>query len=258
MVRYVVENYPDVHVLVRAFDRRHVYELWAAGARDVIRENFDGAVRAARSALEALGVHPYEAEQQTRGFVESDKKMVRELAGLYDPDIPVHENAAYVAKTREMTALIEANMRGSSAVFGSRADRGWVPSKRSPPNARKKTTTVRSGLHFAFYGKVRKEPVFNVLQNAGRRLSRSDLPVINPDNLAAVVELQMPGIFPAEVGFEVISNRPVQGLAGNEQAHLRVDAQRSWIQVRAADKNPIVVDQQQLRVERQQFGIDRG
>ena len=127
MVRYVVENYPDVHVLVRAFDRRHVYELWAAGARDVIRENFDGAVRAARSALEALGVHPYEAEQQTRGFVESDKKMVRELAGLYDPDIPVHENAAYVAKTREMTALIEANMRGSSAVFGSRADRGWVP-----------------------------------------------------------------------------------------------------------------------------------
>ena len=127
MVRYVVENYPDVHVLVRAFDRRHVYELWAAGARDVIRENFDGAVRAARSALEALGVHPYEAEQQTRGFVKSDKKMVRELAGLYDPDIPVHENAAYVAKTREMTALIEANMRGSSAVFGSRADRGWVP-----------------------------------------------------------------------------------------------------------------------------------
>jgi len=127
MVRYVVENYPDVHVLVRAFDRRHVYELWAAGARDVIRENFDGAVRAARSALEALGVHPYEAEQQTRGFVESDKKMVRELAGLYDPGIPVHENAAYVAKAREMTALIEANMRGGRDVFGSRADRGWVP-----------------------------------------------------------------------------------------------------------------------------------
>lgn len=127
MVRYVVENYPKVHILVRAFDRRHVYELWAAGARDVIRENFDGAVRAARSALEALGVHPYEAEQQTRGFVESDKKMVRELAGLYDPDIPVQENEPYIAKTREMAALIEATMRGSSAVFGSRTDRGWVP-----------------------------------------------------------------------------------------------------------------------------------
>lgn len=127
MVHYVVENYPKVHILVRAFDRRHVYELWAAGARDVIRENFDGAVRAARSALEALGVHPYEAEQQTRGFVESDKKMVRELAGLYDPDIPVHENEPYIEKTKEMMALVEANMLGSSEVFGSRADRGWMP-----------------------------------------------------------------------------------------------------------------------------------
>jgi CPA2 family monovalent cation:H+ antiporter-2 len=127
MVRYVTANYPHVHIVARAFDRHHVYELWGAGCRDVIRENFDSAVRAGRSALEALGVHPFDAELQARGFVANDRWRLRELADLYDPAIPVHENEAYVAKARELLAGIEAALRGSSAAFGGRSDRGWVP-----------------------------------------------------------------------------------------------------------------------------------
>ena len=127
IVRYVTEAHPHIYVVARAIDRHHVYELWAAGCRDIIRENFDGAVRAARSALEALGVHPYDAELQTRGYVDNDKKALRDLAGLYDPDIPVHENAAYVARTKEILKTHEDAMRGNSSMFGSRSDRGWVP-----------------------------------------------------------------------------------------------------------------------------------
>ena len=127
IVRHVKENYPHVHIVARATDRHHVYELWAAGCRDIIREHFDGAVRTARSALEALGVHPYDAELQTRGYVENDKAAIRELAGLYDPDIPVHENAAYVARTKEILATHVDAMQGNSSMFGSRSDRGWMP-----------------------------------------------------------------------------------------------------------------------------------
>ncbi len=127
MVRHVTKNHPNVYIVARAFDRHHVYELWAAGCRDIIRENFDGAVRAGRSALEALGAHPYEAERQVRGFVENDKKAIRELAELYDPDIPVHENPAYVERTKEFLASHEDAMRGSTAIFGSRSERGWIP-----------------------------------------------------------------------------------------------------------------------------------
>jgi CPA2 family monovalent cation:H+ antiporter-2 len=127
IVRHVAHNHPHVHIVARAVDRHHVYELYNAGARDIIRENFDGAVRAARSALEALGVHPYDAERQTRSFVASDKTAIRELAELYDPDIPVHENAPYVARMKEFMASLEDEMRGSSAVFSTRSDRGWMP-----------------------------------------------------------------------------------------------------------------------------------
>ena len=127
MVRNVSANHPHVHIVARAIDRHHVYELWAAGCRDVIRENFDSAIRASRSALEALGVHPYDAELQTRAYVQNDKRQIRELAGLYDPDIPVHENEPYVARTRELLATHEDAMRGGGAIFGGRHDRGWVP-----------------------------------------------------------------------------------------------------------------------------------
>ncbi len=127
IVRHVTQNHPHVYIVARAIDRHHVYELYNAGARDIIRENFDGAVRAARSALEALGVHPYDAERQTRSFVTNDKTAIRELAELYDPDIPVHENAPYVARMKEFMASLEDEMRGSSAMFSSRSDRGWMP-----------------------------------------------------------------------------------------------------------------------------------
>ena len=127
LVRYVTENHPQVYVVVRAIDRHHVYELWSAGARDIIRETFDSSLRAGRSALEALGVHPYDAERQVRGFVVNDAEQMLALASSYDPDIPAHENEEYVRRTREYIDRYAAAMKGQSDAFGTRIDRGWVP-----------------------------------------------------------------------------------------------------------------------------------
>jgi CPA2 family monovalent cation:H+ antiporter-2 len=127
LVRYVTENHPHVYIVVRALDRHHVYELWNAGARDIIRETFDSSVRAGRSALEALGIHPYDAERQVRGFLLNDREQMYELASVYDANIPAHENAEYVEKTKKFLERDEQAMRGNSAAFGSRLDRGWVP-----------------------------------------------------------------------------------------------------------------------------------
>ena len=127
LVHYVAQNHPHVYIVARAIDRHHVYELWSAGCRDIIRETFDGAIRAGRSALEALGVHPYDAERQTRGYVLNDRRHMYELAAVFDPDIPAHENAEYVEKTKAFIGTYEQAMQGNSAAFGSRLDRGWVP-----------------------------------------------------------------------------------------------------------------------------------
>jgi len=59
--------------------------------------------------------------------VLNDQYMLREVAALYDPEIPSHENEAYIAKVKELMAFQEKAMRGHSAGFGSRSHRGWIP-----------------------------------------------------------------------------------------------------------------------------------
>ena len=52
---------------------------------------------------------------------------MRELAELYDPDVPFYENEPYVERTKVFMANVEDAMRCSSAIFGTRKERGWVP-----------------------------------------------------------------------------------------------------------------------------------
>ncbi len=127
LVKHCTEHYPKLHVIARAIDRHHVYDLFAAGCRDIIRETFDSSVRVGRSALEAMGVHPFEAERKAKKFVENDSYSLRELAPLYKPDIPVTEIPEYVAKVKEIREQQEAELQGRDRNYGSRSDRGWSP-----------------------------------------------------------------------------------------------------------------------------------
>ena len=61
LVRYVGHHYPNVHIIARAVDRNHVYDLWHAGCRDIIRETYDSSLRMGRSAFEALGANTAQA-----------------------------------------------------------------------------------------------------------------------------------------------------------------------------------------------------
>ena len=127
LVQYVRHNWPHLHVVARATNREHVYELWGAGCRDVIRETFDSSVRMGRSALEALGVHPFEAERLTRRFVTEDKRAIRNLANLFRADVPLHENAEYVAATKVVIDQMEDDLNGTDRAYSHRAERGWTP-----------------------------------------------------------------------------------------------------------------------------------
>ncbi|MCP5347380.1 MAG: cation:proton antiporter [Gammaproteobacteria bacterium] len=102
LTRYVIEKYPHVHVIARAWDRNHVYELWSIGCRDVIRETYDSAIRAGRSALEALGIPKQGAQEMAEAFENMDRSSMVELASLYQIDIPNHENPEFVARYKEI------------------------------------------------------------------------------------------------------------------------------------------------------------
>ena len=114
LVSYAVRHYPNLHVVARAMDRDHVYELWANGCRDIIRESYDGSIRAGRSALEALGASRAEAGRMTAEFETLDRQYMVEMADLHRLDVPNHLNEPYVAKALEVRELIEAQLRGGA------------------------------------------------------------------------------------------------------------------------------------------------
>ncbi|MDU8912874.1 monovalent cation:proton antiporter-2 (CPA2) family protein [Aestuariicoccus sp. MJ-SS9] len=98
---------PDIHIVARARDRTHVYRLYQAGADDIVRETFDSSLRAGRYVLENIGLTEFEAAEAETTFFHHDRMTVRELAKLWDPNIPASENAAYIARAQELEKELE-------------------------------------------------------------------------------------------------------------------------------------------------------
>lgn len=111
LARYITTTYPGVHVLARAIDRMHVYDLWSVGCRDIIRETYDSSLRMGRSALEALGYEPARAQTMAADFEAIDRASMVELASLYDINTPLARNTAYVERVKSLMEEWENQLR---------------------------------------------------------------------------------------------------------------------------------------------------
>ena len=120
LVNHVTKTYPNVHVIARAVDRNHVYDLYAVGCRDIIRETYDGSIRMARSALEALGATRSAAQRMMNAFEEVDREMLVETASLHDINVPVAENEAFIAKVNEMRDTWDPQLKGRMQAAASK------------------------------------------------------------------------------------------------------------------------------------------
>ena len=118
LVRYVSREAPNVHIVARALDRQHVYKLYQAGARSIVREVFDSSLRAGRYCLEALGVEETEADKITRSFYKHDRAMLRQLAAVWDPELSPFDNKKYI----ELARVLNAELSGLIAQDRERID----------------------------------------------------------------------------------------------------------------------------------------
>ena len=108
IVKFVRARRPDIHIVARAFDRVHVYELFQAGADDIVRETFDSSVRAGRYVLENMGFSEYEASNVSKAFFRLDRAAMRDLAQLWVPGLPVDRNPAYVERAKQLDRDLES------------------------------------------------------------------------------------------------------------------------------------------------------
>ena len=68
---------------------------------------FDSSLRAGRYVLENMGLSEYEASQAETVFYHHDRDALRELADLWNPDVPTEQNTAYVTRARELNKELE-------------------------------------------------------------------------------------------------------------------------------------------------------
>ncbi|WP_422027111.1 monovalent cation:proton antiporter-2 (CPA2) family protein [Roseovarius sp.] len=107
LVSFARRERPDLHIVARARDRTHVFRLYQAGADDIVRELFDSSLRAGRYVLENMGLSEFEASQLEKTFYKHDRHSVRELATLWDPELPTVENAAYISRAKDLESELQ-------------------------------------------------------------------------------------------------------------------------------------------------------
>ena len=107
LVAFARRERPDLHIVARARDRTHVFRLYKAGADDIVRELFDSSLRAGRYVLENMGLTEFEAAELQKTFYHHDRDSVRDLAALWDPNIPTIQNGAYIKRAKEPEAELQ-------------------------------------------------------------------------------------------------------------------------------------------------------
>lgn len=100
LVSYARKQRPDLFIIARAYDRNHSYELFHAGANEIVRESFDSSLRAGKYMLQGMGWSEFDAERAREHFFESDRHALADLAEVWDPDVPNLQNKAYVERAK--------------------------------------------------------------------------------------------------------------------------------------------------------------
>jgi CPA2 family monovalent cation:H+ antiporter-2 len=114
LVKYISKHYPHVHIISRARDRTHVYDLWFAGCRDIVRETYDSSLRMGRSAYEALGYTREQADALVAEFNQRDREAMLATAEVYKQDVPSSQNPEFVEMVRKITKEWEEDLLGKS------------------------------------------------------------------------------------------------------------------------------------------------
>ena len=116
IARFAREVNPNIDIVARAYDRLHTFDLYQAGADEIVRETFDAAIRAGKRALERLGMSRDDAEKVGKIFYRHDRHGMIEQARVYDPTLGPFKNkqmAELVMAQREDTRkAIQAALRG--------------------------------------------------------------------------------------------------------------------------------------------------
>lgn len=124
------EAFPSLKIIARAYDRRHAYELMAAGVDALERETFEGGLRLGMKALQTLGATMERAERAAAIFRTYDETLLKEMSQHWTGDF-----AAYQKMIRGRVALEEELLKRDMAALDRLAETAAAPAPPQPVSA---------------------------------------------------------------------------------------------------------------------------
>jgi len=121
LVETARKAFPHLSIVARAFDRLHAYELLRAGADEVERETFEGALSLGAASLRRLGLRGRQAHRAAASFRGHDRRMFEELAPAWAGDI----DEAYILASREAAETMERLLTADLAQLRPDAQDSW-------------------------------------------------------------------------------------------------------------------------------------
>lgn len=110
IVRHARRVRPDLHIVARARDMWHLYELRRAGANEVVRELLHSSIRAGRCVLESTGYSEAEALRLSQAYYRHDVAALNDLETYWVPGQPAHLNKAFVARSQQLARDLEISL----------------------------------------------------------------------------------------------------------------------------------------------------
>jgi glutathione-regulated potassium-efflux system ancillary protein KefC/glutathione-regulated potassium-efflux system protein KefB len=110
LVERARKAFPNLTIVARAYDRLHAYELLRAGADEVERETFEGALSLGAASLRRLGLRGRQAHRAVASFRGHDRRMFEQLAPAWAGDLDEAYILASTEAARTMDQLLTADL----------------------------------------------------------------------------------------------------------------------------------------------------
>jgi CPA2 family monovalent cation:H+ antiporter-2/glutathione-regulated potassium-efflux system protein KefB len=119
VIHTVKKHFPDLHILVRAYDRSDTYEFMDEGILHIYRETLDSSLRMGVDALRLLGFRKYQAQRAANMFRKHDEKALKHLASIRG------DRQKYIDLTREKISELEEFIISDIREAEESKDSGW-------------------------------------------------------------------------------------------------------------------------------------
>lgn len=119
IVKLARKHFPQLKILARAIDRSHAYELIRLGVDAIQRETFGSALDMGVDALKLLGVRSYKAHRAAQTFKQHDEEALSDMAFVKD------DNSALMARSRQLTEMLEQILQSDEREANHEVDRAW-------------------------------------------------------------------------------------------------------------------------------------